>query len=219
MLQAEAQAYLTPGRMSPAMVRDNIDVIRRELRSAERLVDELELDFQDAVKPFGAPEQVPTIASLQRRLDFIDKAAKESGPTVELFPGLQSYKDGGSGGLPGTGETVGFVKTSALKGMSGNFPGDTEALAAYRKSLREGKGFAIRDYEGKPYQDSIMVIYDNETGLAFVGEGNHRLQAALDENIPYVPVRVVQGYKSEMVTDAKRGRFPQQIKMAKSQNS
>jgi hypothetical protein len=215
MLQAEAQAYLTPGRVSPAMLRDNLDVIKRELRSAERLVDELELDFQDAVKPFGGPEQIPTIASLQRRIDFIDNAAKESGPKVELFPGLQSYKDGGSGGLVGTRETVGLVKVSALKDMPGNALSNTEGIQALRKSIRQGKGFATRDFNGKPFQDPIMVVYDNETGLAYVGEGNHRLQAAIDENLPYVPVRVVRGNKEEMLGPFEGSRKPKQIKGSK----
>jgi hypothetical protein len=75
MLQSEAQRYMTPGAVSPAMVRDNLGVIKRELRAAERLVDELELDFQDAVKPFGGKEDIPTITSLQRRIEWIDKNA------------------------------------------------------------------------------------------------------------------------------------------------
>lgn len=127
------------------------------------------------------------------------------------WPNLQDYKDGGSGGLVGTRSTVGFVRTSALKDMSGNIAGNKEAIDFYRKSLREGKGFS-KEFRGEIYNEPIMVIYDNETGLAFIGEGNHRLQAALAEGIEYVPVRVVGGNKSEMVTDAQVGRFPKQIK-------
>ena len=74
MLQAEADAYLTPGRVSPAMIRDNLGIIQRELRAANKLVDNIELDFQDAVKPFGGTEQIPSIASLQRRIDFLENA-------------------------------------------------------------------------------------------------------------------------------------------------
>jgi len=216
MLQAEAQKYMTPGAVSPAMVRDNLGVIKRELKAAEKLVDELELDFQDAAKPFGGKEDIPTITSLQRRIDFLEKASKQSEEKVQLFPDIQEYKDGGSGGLPGSRTTVGFVKVSALKDMPGNKLSNVEGIEALRKSIREGKGFATRDFEGKPFQDPIMVVYDNETGLAYIGEGNHRLQAAMLENLPYVPVRVVRGYKDEMVTDAKRGQFPQQIKNEKN---
>jgi hypothetical protein len=160
------------------------------------------------------------IDSRQVVLNSLGKQLKAAGydpknPPFEkapFFPNLQDYKDGGSGGLPKTRSTVGFVKTSALEGMNGNTPGNLEAVASYRKSLRDGKGFAIREYNGKPYNDPIMVVYDDETGLAFVGEGNHRLKAAIDEGIPYVPVRVVKGYKSEMVVDVQKGRYPKQIK-------
>jgi hypothetical protein len=73
MLQAEAQKYMTPGAVSPAMIRDNLAIIKRELKAADKLVDELELDFQDAVKPFGGKEDIPTITSLQRRIEFLEK--------------------------------------------------------------------------------------------------------------------------------------------------
>ena len=140
------------------------------------------------------------------------KPGDENNNPVDSFPGLQDYKDGGSGGLVGSRSTVGFVSTDALKDMTGNVAGNEEAIESYRKSLREGKGFAIRDFNGKPFNDPIMVIYDDETGMAFVGEGNHRLQAAIAENIPFVPVRVVRGKASEMVEDAEKGKFPKQIK-------
>ena len=49
-----------------------------------------------------------------------------------------------------------------------------------------------------------------------MGEGNHRLQAALLENIPYVPIRVVRGTESEMTSFTKEGRSPKQIKNNKT---
>lgn len=143
------------------------------------------------------------------------KTSKEELARVQVytnkFPGLQEYKDGGSGGLVGSRSVVGFVKTSALKDMSGNIAGNKEAIEFYRKSLREGKGFS-KEFDGKVYNEPIMVVYNNDTGLAYVGEGNHRLQAALAEGIEYVPVRVVRGSKNEMVANAETGRFPKQIK-------
>ena len=131
------------------------------------------------------------------------------------FPELQDYSDGGSGGLVGSRSTVGFVSTEALKDMAGNTPGNEEAIESYRKSLREGKGFTKEYADGKSYNEPIMVVYDDETGLAYIGEGNHRLQAAIAENIPYVPVRVVRGNKDEMVNPAYPSRTPKQIKNGK----
>jgi hypothetical protein len=130
------------------------------------------------------------------------------------FPYLQKYLDGGSGGLVGSRDTVGFVKVEALKDMPGNALSNTEGIDALRKSIRKGMGFATREFNGKPYQDPIMVVYDNETGLAYIGEGNHRLQAAIAEGLDAVPVRVVKGNADEMV--AKGGRKPKQIKNGKT---
>ena len=107
------------------------------------------------------------------------------GPYAALkskFPNLRDYKDGGMGGLPETKSVVGFVDTNYLAQMPGNIT-DKEGVDFYVKKLRSGEGF----------DNPIMVIYDNETGLAFIGEGNHRLQAAIKEGLSGVPVRVVRG--------------------------
>jgi hypothetical protein len=209
------------GSISPVAKAENYERVKKDVRAAERLVEDLELQLMDATKPFGQMADVPTISNLERRLDYIEKniigkvvrdTPSELDKYREIFPNLQDYLDGGSGGLPGTRSTVGFVKTSALRDMPGNVPGNRKAIESYRESLRSGKGFAIEEFRGEPYNDPIMVVYDNETGLAYVGEGNHRLQAAIAEGVEYVPVRVVRGRKSEMVEDVERGRFPQQIK-------
>jgi antirestriction protein ArdC/DNA polymerase III epsilon subunit-like protein len=140
------------------------------------------------------------------------KTGDDANNPAASFPDLIDYIDGGSGGLVGSRSTVGFVSTEVLKDMAGNTAGNEEAIENYRKSLREGKGFTKEYQDGRIYHEPIMVIYDNETGLAYVGEGNHRLQAAIAENIPYVPVRVVRGNKDEMVNPAYPSRTPKQIK-------
>jgi hypothetical protein len=208
-LTAEYASFITDS-ISPASRFYNGPKVKKALDDAQNLVDEIELDLMSAVKPFGRMEPVPTLASLERRIAFLERSSKQSENPVELFPGLEKYLDGGNGGLPGSRTTVGFVKVEALKDMPGNTLSNFEGIDAVRKSIRDGKGFATREFEGKPFQDPIMVVYNNETGLAYVGEGNHRLQAAIAEGIPYVPVRVVRGSADEMV--ASGGRKPKQIK-------
>lgn len=192
------------------------DIVKRDLAAAEKFLRNIEEKLNDAAPEFTREVlKQPSLYNLTRRVKYLEGIVNQTSKSAvkkELFPGLAEYKDGGSGGLVGSRSTVGFVKVSALKDMNGNVPGNLEALASYKKSLREGKGFATREFEGKPFQDPIMVVYDNETGLAYVGEGNHRLQAAIDMGIPYVPVRVVRGYKSEMVPDIEKGKFLKQIK-------
>ena len=219
-LTAEASLFLQPDlhpiKLGPKVIKDNKAVVLDQLKKTQKLVDDIELELRDAISPFGTMSQVPTIAGLERRIAYIKNIGAEALAELEkpkpLFPGLASYKDGGSGGLVGTRETVGLVKVEALKDMPGNKLSNFEGIEALRKSIREGKGFATRDFQGKPFQDPIMVVYDNETGLAYVGEGNHRLQAAIEEGLPYVPVRVVRGDKEEMLKPAYASRKPQQIK-------
>ena len=219
-LTAESALFLQPDlhpiKIGPKALKENKAVVLDQLKKTQKLVDDIELELRDAISPFGTMSQVPTIAGLERRIAYIKNIGADALAELEkpkpLFPGLASYKDGGSGGLVGTRETVGLVKVEALKDMPGNKLSNTEGIEALRKSIREGKGFATRDFQGKPFQDPIMVIYDNETGLAYVGEGNHRLQAAIEEGLPYVPVRVVRGNKEEMLEPAYASRKPQQIK-------
>ena len=122
-----------------------------------------------------------------------------------LYPNVRNYTDGGTGGLPGTKSVVGFVDAGYISKMPGNKV-DAERVDFYRKKLRSGEGF----------DEPVMVVYDNESGLAYIGEGNHRVQAAILENVPYVPVRVVRGSKSEMTSFTKEGRSPKQIKNDKT---
>lgn len=157
----------------------------------------------------GGRKLLDTLGSIGRQATYTNPVFNGK----KLFPDVAPYLDGGSGGLVDSRSTVGFVKTEALADMPGNKTGDIEL---YRKSLREGKGFATREFQGKPFNDPIMVIYNNETGLAFVGEGNHRLKAAIAENIPYVPVRVVRGSAEEMKDKAAQGYAPKQIKNNKT---
>jgi len=131
---------------------------------------------------------------------------KSKGAKIQpLYPNVRNYTDGGTGGLPGTRSVVGFVDTKYVSKMPGNTV-DTERVNFFRKELSSGKGF----------DEPIMVVYNNDSGLAYVGEGNHRLQAALLENIPYVPIRVVRGTESEMISFTKEGRSPKQIKNNKT---
>lgn len=190
------------------------DIVKRDLDAAEKYLRKIEEQLNAAAPEFTREIlKQPSLYNLTRRVKYLEGIVNQTSKSAvkkELFPGLAEYKDGGSGGLVGSRNTVGFVKVSALKDMPGNKLSNVEGIEALKKSLREGKGFATREFQGKPFQDPIMVVYDNETGLAYIGEGNHRLQAAIDMGIPYVPVRVVRGYKSEMVAEG--GKKPKQIK-------
>lgn len=71
-LYAEADAFFEKKVFSPVTVRDNAPAVKDSLRAAEKLVDDLELELRDAVKPYADIPQVPTIANLERRIRFIE---------------------------------------------------------------------------------------------------------------------------------------------------
>jgi hypothetical protein len=75
-LTAEAALYLEPEqfaiKLSPKTIRDNKALIMKDLKAASKLVDDIEFELRDAVRPFGEQSAVPTIASLERRVKFLE---------------------------------------------------------------------------------------------------------------------------------------------------
>jgi len=203
---AEYQQHFsdTPG-VSPATKRDWADEVKEDLRAAERVVDELEQAMNTYTIEYGAKpisSDVPSLYNLQKRIQTLKNVEKSK--KTKLFPNIKEYKDGGTGGLPGTGSVVGFVNSKYLAQMPGN-PVDAKLVNSYREIYRSGK-----------LEEPLMVIYDNETGFAYLGEGNHRLQAALAENIPYVPVRIVRGTQREMENRIAKNKPVLQVKNNKT---
>lgn len=75
-LTATAALYLEPEKyavkLSPKTLRDNKPLIMADLKAASKLVDDIEFELRNAVRPFGEMSRVPTIASLERRINFLE---------------------------------------------------------------------------------------------------------------------------------------------------
>lgn len=78
MLAAESYKFFETDLVSPKMRKDYGDIVKAELKRAERAVDELEIELQAAAKPFGIKEEIPSIASLERRIAYVEKYADSS---------------------------------------------------------------------------------------------------------------------------------------------
>lgn len=113
------------------------------------------------------------------------KEAKEAA-VIDRHPNLNSYRDSGMGGVGDDSSVVGFVNSKFLSKMTGNGT-RAEGVAKYAEDLAEGKGFT----------DPLMVEFDPSNGRIFVGEGNHRLAAAIQSGEIRVPVRVVRSRISD----------------------
>jgi hypothetical protein len=70
-LTAEYASFITDS-ISPASRFYNGPKVKKALDDAQNLVDEIELDLMSAVKPFGRMEPVPTLASLERRIEYLE---------------------------------------------------------------------------------------------------------------------------------------------------
>lgn len=75
-LHHEWSAMYEKKNLSPKTIEENGPYVASQLKAAEAMVDKLELEYRASVKPFGMniPE-VPSIASLERRIKFLDTQA------------------------------------------------------------------------------------------------------------------------------------------------
>lgn len=98
------------------------------------------------------------------------------------------YQSGGIGHLPAddSRSVVGMVPTSSL--------------LPYREHAGEQKptSRSVIDniksdiHAGQQIHEPLMLDYDPQRGRAQIGEGNHRLQAAVESGVAHVPVRVTK---------------------------
>lgn len=98
---------------------------------------------------------------------------RTNNPNLSFPQGEQGEGPSGS-----SRDLVGFVPTHLLAGMPGNRL-DRSRVSEQRESLSK-HGF----------REHILVNYDKSTGNITVGDGNHRLQAAVELGITHVPVKV-----------------------------
>lgn len=114
----------------------------------------------------------------------------------QFHPQVDHYRDGGMGGIGENHSVVGMVPTHVLQSYrehdgrwshlnNTDSAHDDQVIEGLRSDLRAGKGF----------HTPLMLEYNHQQGRAYLGEGNHRLAAAVAEGVPEVPLRVVRSYK------------------------
>ena len=185
----------TPG-VSPATKREWADVVKEDLRAAEKMVDYLETSLNRYTVEYGKPIDVPSLYNLKRRVETLKSVGKE----IEAKTAATTFDEvlEKNPNISETGKDyVGLVKTDFVKkfmefdrtGPEG-YPNSPEIIAKITEDLKSGKGFT----------DPLIFAYfvdDSGKLLLKLTEGNHRLQAALNANIDSIPVKVVRGFKDE----------------------
>lgn len=89
MLQAEYETILEKG--SPAIREQHLPQVRKELKAASKLVDDLEAELLAATKPYGKMETIPSMTTLQRRLSWIESNATPT-EKAQMAAGIANAK-------------------------------------------------------------------------------------------------------------------------------
>lgn len=115
---------------------------------------------------------------------------------AQAHPRLQPRTDGGKGGLGPDRTVIGWVPTHVLGQMPGNLADYEPRINEYQAALATGQGFEY----------PIMIEYNYRTRYARVGEGNHRVAAALRAQVSHLPARCIRSLFRNDATIADGGR-------------
>jgi len=81
---------------SPATKSQHLSAARKELKAIEKIVDGIELDLRDAMVPYGVTEAVPSMATLERRIAYLDAnpgISKKSKEIASAKTAINNYKN------------------------------------------------------------------------------------------------------------------------------
>lgn len=92
-IKSNAQASLEDllsDATSPATKSQHLAKARKDLAAADALLDELELDLRAAVVPYGVKEAIPSIATLERRIAFLESRTPSKAAAAKIAEAKQS---------------------------------------------------------------------------------------------------------------------------------
>lgn len=95
-IKSDAQASLEDllsDATSPATKAQYLPRARKDLAAASALLDELELDLRAAVVPYGVKEAIPSIATLERRIAFLESRSPSKAAAAKINEAKQAMAD------------------------------------------------------------------------------------------------------------------------------
>jgi hypothetical protein len=122
--------------------------------------------------------------------------------TPKVPENVEQKRSGGKGHLPGdeSRSVVGMVSVSALKPL---MEFDRSGRHADSNSAERISEIAQDIHSGKGITNPLMIAYDHKNKWGYIGEGNHRLAAAISAGATHVPVSVYR--QSDLGNYKKRG--------------
>jgi hypothetical protein len=195
-LTAELDTFLGIGSIkpSPKAIRDNQAKVVNELKAANKLVDDIELELRDATRPFGKlTAQVPTIANLERRIKFleneVDTKGKYSGEIFAAKAAITKSKGAIATLAPNSKEIISANKEIALQYnkieniLEGLGEQKYNQALVYEKGSKYKERFYGKDknyiFVNSEYVPVDSLFNPNQFGLAMKQEfGNARTASA-----------------------------------------
>ena len=123
-----------------------------------------------------------------KNLSLAQHLAKQS---LVVPPNVSEYRSGGIGHIEGDESrgVVGMVPVHVLRRfMEFDRTAPEESQGEHSTSAISGMVSDIQS--GKGITEPLMVEYDDKAKWGWLGEGNHRLAAAIQAGLTHVPVRV-----------------------------
>lgn len=93
---AEASVNDLLKNASPATKTQHLSAARKELKAIEEIVDGIELDLRDAMVPYGLTESIPSMATLERRIAYLEAnpgITKKTAEVKQAKAALANYKN------------------------------------------------------------------------------------------------------------------------------
>jgi hypothetical protein len=69
---------------SPAIKAQHLSAAKKELKALEEIVDGIELDLRDAMVPYGLTQAIPSMATLERRIAYLESKPGITKKTKEI---------------------------------------------------------------------------------------------------------------------------------------
>jgi len=91
--QTSVEELLTTA--SPATKAQHLTAAQKELKAASKIVDGIELELRDAMVPYGGIEAVPSMATLERRLAYLESqpGVANISDIADAKAAIKNYKD------------------------------------------------------------------------------------------------------------------------------
>jgi len=81
---AEASVNDLLTNASPATKSQHLAAAQKELKAINKIVDGIELDLRDAMVPYGVTEAIPSMATLERRIAYLEANTNITSKTLEI---------------------------------------------------------------------------------------------------------------------------------------